>query len=277
MNRQNIGSGGNPATDGPRKSTGLAVSRPWMIIAGVALFLMFTGFLITTTVLVANNQSTKQAEILTAKVRAARPKVAIAAPTVAPDTTAEVTRNISGITNGAELATTGTLARNELNDANQKSFDAVVQEASIAALQVNEMERAYALPSCVAELQELMETVRIGFDTGSSQPRFQDMNGARRIASTLVGCDPVMVAVEGHSDLTGEEQNNMALSWIRADAVISRLAAEGFDVKGFEPLGFGARKPIDRATTPEANDLNRRVQFHLAPRPGTDAALFAEN
>ncbi|MEP5631542.1 MAG: OmpA family protein [Tateyamaria sp.] len=263
------------ATDNSNNSNGRSRSRIIGIIGGVALLLMFTGLLISTTILLANKHSTDQAQLRAAEPRTAQVSAASEVPgtTSTPTRASEVTRSNAGIANltGTELPKSAATATA------QRSFDAALQEAAIATQQVTALEQTFKLPDCVSELQELIQTVRVGFAVGSRQPLLQDMAGARHIATIVADCEPVMVAVEGHSDLTGEEQNNMNLSWIRADAVITHLRDEGFDVEALEPLGFGARKPIDPRVTPEANALNRRVQFHLAPRPGTDAALFAEN
>lgn len=271
MNNLKIDSDSTSATGRSHKTNIQSTTRPIVIIGAAALFFMFTGLLITTTILIANNRSDQKALALAVELKTAQLQAASIAAASAPAPVADVTRSNAGIANDSQLATTPTEA------AMERSFTAAIEEAAVAAQQVTAMEQTFSLPDCVAELQNLVETVRIGFAIGSFEPLPQDMDGARRIASIVADCDPVMVAVEGHSDLTGQEQNNMNLSWIRADAVVSRLRSEGFDVKALEPLGFGARKPIDPSVTPAANALNRRVQFHLAPRPGTNSALFAEN
>lgn len=157
------------------------------------------------------------------------------------------------------------------------SPEAVVQKGAENADAMDEMEKDRALPECVAQLGGLISTVRIAFASGAGTPNESDMEQAREIARVLADCDLVMVAVEGHSDQTGEETANMTLSWVRAEAVINQLRAEGFDISAFEPLGFGSRKPIDASGGQIADAQNRRVQFHLAPRHGTNNKLFATN
>ncbi len=275
MNNFDFGDRNLSAPNAPHTTN---ASSSWKFVAAFAaivLFLLFTGLLITTTLLYAERQAANQPQVPTDKLQTARVQPITIAPedTLTSDSVAEVSRGNAGIANEAELAK----ATAPADDVMETAFDAAEQEAALAALRVAELEKTFSLPDCVAELQNLVKTVRIGFASGSSEPLPEDMAGARRIASVVSTCEPVMVAVEGHSDLTGQEQDNMKLSWIRADAVVNRLRGEGFDVSALEPLGFGARKPIDAAVTPTANALNRRVQFHLAPRPGTDAALFANN
>lgn len=287
-----------PPSATPQRS-GVQISTPVAVGAGFLVLLLFAGFIISSTLWVVGSQDTRKIEALSEDLASVRAQAATDAAATASTlaAVAEVTRsNVDLLTsstgqNRARLSVvdpeTGQLMvpadfdrikhnGAEFDDAMKVSFEDAITVANKAELQVSEMEASYELPVCVSQLQELMDNVTIGFNIGSTEPLDKDFEGARIIASILQGCDPVMVAVEGHSDTTGQEQANMALSWIRAEAVVSRLRAEGFDIAAFEPLGFGSRKPIDVSNTPVADARNRRVQFHLAPRPGSDGAMFAK-
>ncbi|MEY1557594.1 OmpA family protein [Yoonia sp. R2331] len=134
---------------------------------------------------------------------------------------------------------------------------------------------ATAVPLCVEQLGIVSSATTVPFEVGAVAPDPADLGLVRRMLQILATCDGIMLAVEGHSDATGSELQNIALSWQRAEATIAILAAEGFDTARVEPLGFGARKLLDTTGTPEGDALNRRVAFHIAPVEGSDlAAMF---
>lgn len=72
-----------------------------------------------------------------------------------------------------------------------------------------------------------------------------------------------LVMIEGHTDATGSDEYNQALSMRRAAAVKRYLVqAHGIDGRRLRDAGFGKRRPI-AGTDPYAAE-NRRVQFRGA-------------
>jgi outer membrane protein OmpA-like peptidoglycan-associated protein len=66
--------------------------------------------------------------------------------------------------------------------------------------------------------------------------------------------------IDGHTDATGAELYNLALSERRATSVVAYLAAKGLDPNKLKPKGFGMSQP--RAPDPFSAE-NRRVETHL--------------
>lgn len=76
--------------------------------------------------------------------------------------------------------------------------------------------------------------------------------------------DPnVTLVVEGHTDSTGDEVENLALSQRRAEAVRSYMAERGVNEFRLEAQGFGDSVPVDDNGTPEGRQRNRRIEFQL--------------
>jgi outer membrane protein OmpA-like peptidoglycan-associated protein len=74
---------------------------------------------------------------------------------------------------------------------------------------------------------------------------------------------PVRIALEGHTDASGSDAYNDALSLRRAAAVRDFLVAQGLPAQWFEVRGEGRRRPLDGAD-PKAAE-NRRVEFRRLP------------
>jgi outer membrane protein OmpA-like peptidoglycan-associated protein len=74
-----------------------------------------------------------------------------------------------------------------------------------------------------------------------------------------------IVEVLGHTDSTGSDDLNKALSKDRASAVASYLTAQGIDQRRLLAQGFGKRSPIADNGTADGRQANRRVELRLVP------------
>jgi OOP family OmpA-OmpF porin len=70
-----------------------------------------------------------------------------------------------------------------------------------------------------------------------------------------------VLIVEGHTDDVGSEEDNLALSEERAQAVVDYLVAGGIDAARLTAIGYGESRPIASNDTAEGRSENRRIQF----------------
>ncbi len=119
---------------------------------------------------------------------------------------------------------------------------------------------------CRSNLQAAAERLSVRFSHGSRDAAPEDMDAAFSFAEGVAVCGDVRVLVRGHADSTGDETQNLLLSWERAEAVIEAIAAAGHDTSIYEPVGFGSRQLLLDEATQEAEALNRRVEFAVVER-----------
>ena len=67
------------------------------------------------------------------------------------------------------------------------------------------------------------------------------------------------IVVQGHTDSTGSEEHNEALSERRAKSVFNHLAAREVDTQRMVALGYGEGEPVADNATGQGRMLNRRV------------------
>ncbi len=67
------------------------------------------------------------------------------------------------------------------------------------------------------------------------------------------------MAVEGHTDATGDDDYNQELSQRRALAVVDYLTKAGIDESRLRGEGFGESKPVADNETEAGRKQNRRV------------------
>ncbi|MGE0651540.1 MAG: OmpA family protein [Alphaproteobacteria bacterium] len=81
------------------------------------------------------------------------------------------------------------------------------------------------------------------------------------------------VIVNGHTDNTGDPQNNIRISNARAESIKARLVNLGIPETRIITIGYGDNKPIANNETAEGRRANRRVEVVLMhANPRSDAA-----
>ena len=118
-----------------------------------------------------------------------------------------------------------------------------------------------------AEVQRIGEGIKITFDSGilydidKSDLRPASKTSLTELAKILNKYPDTEILIEGHTDDTGSDEHNMALSRDRARSVSSFLAA--LDVKSarFSISGHGETQPIVTNDTTEGRQKNRRVDI----------------
>jgi len=88
-----------------------------------------------------------------------------------------------------------------------------------------------------------------------------------KIAALLSARPDTRLRVTGFTDNQGDNDNNLALSFARAEACREYLLANGVAVGQVDSLGMGERQPIADNATAEGRQLNRRVEFTLLTNP----------
>jgi outer membrane protein OmpA-like peptidoglycan-associated protein len=117
-----------------------------------------------------------------------------------------------------------------------------------------------------AELDRLLANGRINFKTGSDRLESDSTPLLDAVAQLLASEPELKVEVEGHTDSRGDPAANRRLSQRRAQAVQTYLASQGIDPRRIHTVGSGSTRPLLRAQTPEALEMNRRIEFRvLAP------------
>lgn len=105
-------------------------------------------------------------------------------------------------------------------------------------------------------------------DSSSIQPHFRPT--LDKVADVLDRYNQTYVDVYGHTDSTGSDAYNQALSERRADAVASYLVSRGVESARLEALGYGETQPIASNDTVEGRSQNRRVEIKVVPVRDSD-------
>jgi outer membrane protein OmpA-like peptidoglycan-associated protein len=99
------------------------------------------------------------------------------------------------------------------------------------------------------------------FETNQSTLRSEHFATLNSIVDYLILHGERSVTISGHTDNTGSEGHNLALSKRRADVVAEYLVNNGVNIDRVETFGLGSAKPLVANTTDEGRKKNRRVEL----------------
>jgi len=105
----------------------------------------------------------------------------------------------------------------------------------------------------------------ITFETNRSDLRPQFYEVLNSVGLVLTEYDKTIVEVSGHTDSSGAEDYNQALSARRAEAVAGYLNGQGIARERFLALAFGETRPVAPNNTDAGRQQNRRVELTLVP------------
>ncbi|MCA0902731.1 OmpA family protein [Qipengyuania aquimaris] len=114
---------------------------------------------------------------------------------------------------------------------------------------------------CQDDVETLLRTRSIRFEEGSAALLDTSNILIGEVADALRPCLGSIIAIIGHTDRSGSEETNLALSQDRARAVREALVRRGIPRDGLRARGVGSAEPVEGL---EADDpANRRIEFSV--------------
>lgn len=105
------------------------------------------------------------------------------------------------------------------------------------------------------------------FDFDSHSLRSTSRSTLRDLSGVLVDYPQTDIVVKGHTDATGSDSYNQALSVRRARAVRDFLMDSGVVGSRISSIGYGESQPVASNDTSAGRQLNRRVEIEIVARP----------
>lgn len=114
---------------------------------------------------------------------------------------------------------------------------------------------------CQDDVETLLRSRTIRFEEASAAiaPASRDL--IDEVAAALRPCLGSVIAITGHTDSSGNEAGNIALSRERAEAVQRALIQRGIPADGLRASGIGSSKPVPGLDS--TDPVNRRIEFSV--------------
>jgi outer membrane protein OmpA-like peptidoglycan-associated protein len=110
---------------------------------------------------------------------------------------------------------------------------------------------------------DMPSEITFGVDSANIDVGFR--NTLDQVASTLTQYEKTYVDVLGHTDSTGSDAYNQALSERRASAVADYLSTRGVQSARLAARGYGESQPKVSNLDAAGRSANRRVEIRLVP------------
>lgn len=114
---------------------------------------------------------------------------------------------------------------------------------------------------CQDDVEALLNSRTIRFEESSARIDMASRELINEVATALRPCLGSIIAITGHTDSSGPEPGNLALSQKRAEAVRDALIARGIPADGLRVRGMGSRRPV--AGLAPTDPANRRIEFSV--------------
>ncbi len=131
--------------------------------------------------------------------------------------------------------------------------------------QLSEYEQRRTEEGTVLTLRE------INFDLDSANLAPGDQQRLQPLADFLRENPDRAIVIEGHTDASGPDDYNLALSRDRADAVRNFLVSRGVDAGRITTRGMGEQFPVANNETPAGRLQNRRIEVTIEDPAGGQA------
>jgi outer membrane protein OmpA-like peptidoglycan-associated protein len=110
---------------------------------------------------------------------------------------------------------------------------------------------------------DMPSEITFGVDSANIDAGFR--NTLNQVASTVTQYEKTYVDVLGHTDSTGSDAYNQALSERRASAVADYLSSRGVQSARLATRGYGESQPKTSNLDAAGRSANRRVEIRLVP------------
>ena len=113
------------------------------------------------------------------------------------------------------------------------------------------------------------ETLQVNFDsdilfaTDSSMLSSASRTSLNDFAGVMIEFPQTAILIQGHTDSSGSEEYNQALSERRANSVSNHLQMQDVDPARMAAVGYGEGYPVADNATAQGRSLNRRVTIMI--------------
>ncbi|MDA3882638.1 MAG: OmpA family protein [Bacteroidales bacterium] len=153
------------------------------------------------------------------------------------------------------------ILKNKVNANIEKKAYYYIDNVSLVQVEETDSIRKILNPPKKQAQRNILKNVN--FETNKSELLPESHETLDTLANILFKNKNLHIELYGHTDSTGQEIDNYALSFARAESVLNYLVQKGVSRERLTAIGLGSSEPIAPNKTKEGRLTNRRVDFIL--------------
>jgi outer membrane protein OmpA-like peptidoglycan-associated protein len=119
------------------------------------------------------------------------------------------------------------------------------------------------LITATTSVNESIRLKNIIFQLGESELQPESYGELDKLVRQLKKYRQVEILLEGHTDITGDAEENIQLSLERVNSCKKYLVIKGIEGRRIQTKGYGSAKPLKRSGSEKEREINRRVEFKV--------------
>ena len=119
------------------------------------------------------------------------------------------------------------------------------------------------LITATTNINESIRLKNIIFQLGESELQLESYGELDKLVRQLKKYQKVEILLEGHTDITGDAEENIQLSLERVNSCKKYLVIKGIEGRRIQTKGYGSAKPLKRSGNEKEREINRRVEFKV--------------
>ena len=119
------------------------------------------------------------------------------------------------------------------------------------------------LITATTSVNESIRLKNIIFQLGDSELQPESYGELDKLVKQLKKYRQVEILLEGHTDITGDAEENIQLSLERVNSCKKYLVIKGIEGRRIQTKGFGSARPLKRSGSEKEREINRRVEFKV--------------
>ena len=161
----------------------------------------------------------------------------------------------------------GIVSNRALSEPRLRAVQAALPEGARVDLRLTEIASAVSAAELCRRERERLRFAPVYFDESGARMRTSAIPVLEQVAAFADACRDTLVSITGHTDSSGDENYNRALSLARAKVVADWLQESGIEGDRLEVAGVGSSVPVADNATRFGRSLNRRIDIELAAIP----------
>jgi OmpA-OmpF porin, OOP family len=138
--------------------------------------------------------------------------------------------------------------------------------ALVFACNVSADQSAHLDKHCKELMSRVLQQADLNFEKSSDKIGTSSRSLLDEIVEIAFDCPSLIISVTGHTENTGSEASNRALSKARAESVVAYLTERGIDPARLSASGAGSDTPIASNEDAAGRRENRRIEFEVSSR-----------